>query len=148
MRVSIERRANGQYDISLPTIKEELQNALDQTKNELKSLPRPLSGEASAEMWKIITAFCHELTLQVKGKPSDDKGLVQLIKRKRAEFKAAIMSLAPRVDPYDTKEKGSYSQSNANAISINAFERELDKRIQSKHSLTLHLDKVMSLIER
>lgn len=132
---------------SLPKIKGDLYNILDETENELRSMPGSISSDTLPAMLKILETFCTEVSSHVEGRPSEENGLVQLINHKRDDFKTAILSLSPRFKPYDPNEKDIRMEF-TQAPPIELFDKEEQDPAHSKNSLSLHVDEVRGKIER
>ncbi|KAJ7776193.1 P-loop containing nucleoside triphosphate hydrolase protein [Mycena metata] len=85
-------------ETNLPTLREKLEELLQQTKEELLELPTPPTSEPAAEVLLRVTAFCKAFHAAVFG--DDHKSLSQSNRRVYLQFKADIRSTSPNFRPF------------------------------------------------
>ncbi|KAI5120167.1 hypothetical protein M0805_008434 [Coniferiporia weirii] len=147
----VERLSSTLSDViiaRLPELREELDDLLQSTEDEIKELPVPLSSDALAEMMQIINTFCNEVARHTEGIPSSE-GLMQSLNARQTEFKRIIISNSPKFIPF--KQSDTRARSTAPPIidfldGEEGQEEERGSTITS--SFTMYIDEVMLLLEQ
>ncbi|KAI0925224.1 hypothetical protein AcW1_007088 [Taiwanofungus camphoratus] len=88
----------------LPKLQDELQELLQKTENDIRSLPKPPSADPFAEILYMLSQFSRDLSKHLEGIPSKD-GLLQAIKPEQQKFKKAIRDTAPVFVPYTLRNQ-------------------------------------------
>jgi hypothetical protein len=74
------------------------------TKQNIEELPRKPEGDPVAIVWKLLEGFKKDVAQLISGRPEDGvKGLIQIFRASRGEFKEAIFRQAPDFKPYNFK---------------------------------------------
>ncbi|KAI0743151.1 P-loop containing nucleoside triphosphate hydrolase protein [Daedaleopsis nitida] len=84
---------------ALPGLLEQVAAQLESCNSQLVKLPPPVTIEAAAFVFNLVSDFCNDLTQRVRGSPAHTE-LVQSTRRMYDGFKTTIRSSAPPFVPY------------------------------------------------
>ena len=87
----------------LPKIQNELYQAMQQTEESLRALPKEPSHDPVGEVLRVLGDFQKELSERLEGTPDED-GLLQTIRPHTMVFRREIRSTAPDFVPWERKE--------------------------------------------
>ena len=87
----------------LPKIQNELYQAMQQTEESLRALPKEPSNDPVGEVLRVLGDFQKELSERLEGTPDED-GLLQTIRPHTMVFRREIRSTAPHFVPWERKE--------------------------------------------
>jgi GTP-binding protein EngB required for normal cell division len=90
----------------LPEIQEELQTMLQNTEDQIHSLPKPPSSDPFVEINGMLYNFSSDLHLQMLG-IANKEGLLQRVHPAHEDFRSTIRGTAPDFRPYERRERRS-----------------------------------------
>ncbi|KAG8829739.1 hypothetical protein FRC17_006131, partial [Serendipita sp. 399] len=86
----------------LPGLLRDVEARLQTIQSELAKLPTKVEGDPVTEVWKIIEEFKSDVNTLVSGRAQDgEKGLIQIFRASREEFRESIFRQAPNFKPYN-----------------------------------------------
>jgi hypothetical protein len=89
------------------------------TKQNIEELPHRPEGDPVAAVWKLLAGFKKDVAQLVSGRPEDgEKGLIQILRESRGQFREAIFRQAPDFKPYeqDSRESGVYETASSGSV--------------------------------
>jgi hypothetical protein len=85
----------------LPELLTEVDAHLSACKKDLAELPVRSISDPVGEVWRLLSGFKRDVEDMVAGRPDDgSRGLVQMVRSARQEFREAIFKGAPRFRPW------------------------------------------------
>jgi hypothetical protein len=118
------------------------------TKKSIEELPHRPEGDPVAAVWRVLAGFKKDVTQLVSGRPEDGvKGLIQVFRKSKGQFREAIFRQAPDFKPY---ERGS--------LQPGVYETESSESVQGGEMLeptgirdaktVIHLDEVLDMAQK
>ncbi|KAG6825067.1 hypothetical protein H0H92_004951 [Tricholoma furcatifolium] len=85
----------------LPEIQEEIDRSIANTRESIRNLPKPPSGDPRNEISTLLHNFVRDLAKHVAGTPTD--GLLQAIRPAQENFRRSIRATAPDFQPFESR---------------------------------------------
>jgi hypothetical protein len=93
---------------SLPKLRQDVDQLLAECQKDLSVLPSAITGEATTQVFSLITKFCDDFRAAVFGERH--KILVQTSRERYAQFKSDIYATRPNFRPFvDRGESGNFA---------------------------------------
>ena len=89
----------------LPELRRKLRDSLQNTQDQLATLPPPPPEDSASELLKLVTGFSADVGALVEG-AQGNKQLLQQCRPAYKQFKRDIRKTAPRFVPFTAKEGG------------------------------------------
>jgi hypothetical protein len=129
------------------------------TKQSIEELPHRPEGDPVAAVWKLLAGFKKDVAQLVSGRPEDGvRGLIQIFREFRGQFREAIFKQAPDFKPYDRGSRPSGALSSAsNHLSISPIVVSSNSSVQGgemleptgvRYDKTIYLDEVLDMAQK